>query len=251
MDGTVDGHCFLDKYFATGELIDLYSINFKSGKSHQPQPKNLSLDNREVCRSTMGALLLLALDPCLSAAEEDVKKIFPCLVGACLNGNGHRQIYDADFLLFNLITKQILAFGLGRKNRLFFMGFDASDNYAMQSFGCISPQDLEADLTLQPHFFQKFLASDPARVVPFLLNSLSMAGEGYEDNNPAFLNELIENGPDADGIFRDECGYEFTKDDLKEMKSAIKQADRNVKEGEAPFRKLFKGCSILNWELEN
>lgn len=250
-NGTRDGASFLQKYFATRELVDVYSSKWmkkSAARGGRFGKEVLSGFNAKFGTQYQGHLLLLAIDEYRHELKNDIKGIFPFLTGNSIGEDGFPRIHDADFLFINIATKQVLAFGLGRKNRLFISGYDPSDNYLKRILNLNLNDDLtEFGSERQPPFIKKFLALDHARVVPFLINALCIAGEGWEDWNTGEFEEMLEKGADKDGLFRDSDGQEYSKDEMTEIVSELHDAKKKIDDGEAPFLELFKDCDILSW----
>ena len=118
------------------------------------------------------------------------------------------QLHKPDLIFINLATRQILCVGLGRKNQFF--GY-ALDNYHVRIHDSVVEEIVsrayEASAENPTHkFLNEFLKYDYARVVSSLVESLYEFGIcarnwDHLPLNPELIDQIIESGPNENGLF--------------------------------------------------
>jgi hypothetical protein len=120
---------YIDKMKAKGDLIDIYSREFISKNTSDYNLEDLLEVEKKYGKDFYGHMLILhLLDESDSAINEliELYKPFENLLNA-KNILGYTK-HNPDFIFINLITKQILCAGLGRKNRLFLIDLETVES---------------------------------------------------------------------------------------------------------------------------
>jgi hypothetical protein len=122
--------------------------------------------------------------------------------------NGHHK---PDLVFINLATQQVLCAGLGRKN--YFFGFAVGDDQVQLGDSDIALlvrgwnlKELPAHKMANKRFMQEFCKYDYARVISSLLEALyefgcNARGWDYLPQNPELIQNIIDAGPNADGMY--------------------------------------------------
>jgi hypothetical protein len=170
-NGTPQAMALLKKFEDSGNLIDVYSENWKllndlAIKFTDESFLNLDADKGNEYR---GHLLILCLADAKYADIKEICSIYPPLAKV------FERLNTPKFLIFNLITKQILCVGLGRKYRLFTI--DAASNESVSIEGI--QVSIGADTK---NYSQNFLRLDYFGVVVNFLKGLSDLDDALSEN---------------------------------------------------------------------
>jgi len=118
------------------------------------------------------------------------------------------RLHKPDLIFINLATKQILCVGLGRKN--YFFGFALEDANVQLHDGVVQEivrKTYENSGKSSTHkFLNDFLKYDYAQVVSSLVESLYEFGIcarnwDHLPLNPELIDQIIDSGPDENGLF--------------------------------------------------
>ena len=205
---------------ASGELVDLY------------QSKWVKKRYRNFMKTYDGNLeenyLMLALDQYQRETIALLPVAFPN-TGKCIEESLHKP----DFLILNMKTSQVLAFGLGRKNREFMFAVDEDPT-------------LESTIDTVDHFLEsrssykvRFTALDKAGVVIYILQRFQELSAAWEEWGNV---TTVDDEEDLSEV--------YTAQDLSRIRRAEAAWRRKIKRAEHPFRALFADCECLSWELD-
>lgn len=246
---------FIYNRFKTAEITDLYNSDWF--KNHYKDFRNNSntLSYKEFLKANAVRInriyLLLAIDDYRVETKDELIKAWPGLKKNGVVGGYSKTLglntYDPDFLLFNTSTKQILAFGLGRKNNDFMFAIDKKNKINKKI------RDVDDFLHKTSSFKNVFLKYDYAGLIEYLLQSFKKVSIGWNECGSLPLNdeqvkEILGKNP-TKKIYYDQFGDKYTKEELINVSKIFKEADNLILSGEDPFRQLFKNCSFLQWEL--
>ncbi|ABP35273.1 hypothetical protein [Polynucleobacter asymbioticus] len=209
-----------DRLQSEGSLVDLYSKEFfdknQDGPAFFLQPfemieeveRGISEDYGDN-KFPLNHLLFL----CVSLLSNEDKQLLISLY-APLKNILKDDIHHPNFLILNLYTKQILAVGLGRKNRLFCIDVASNKNIDLINL----PEDSEGN-----NYIQNFTEHD---VVDFFSDDLTgslqtLSYAFFEQDHLPFINDLqdaLESSPNEEGLYELD-GYEdgVTAQDIKDM----------------------------------
>lgn len=208
-NGTSQASKLFNRLKNEGILVDLYSKEFFDKNQNGP---TLYLENfdrmLEVEDGTnedysaekfpIGHLLVI----CISLAKDkDIKELVN--IYTPLDNVLRAGIHHPNFLIFNLYTKQILAVGLGRKNRLFCI--DVLSNQAIDPFDSTHNSSHNS-------YIQKFTEHD---VIDFVMEDLigplySLGNSFFEQDHLPYIEDLYslkEAEPNEEGLY-DLDGYD-------------------------------------------
>lgn len=207
--GTPNARACIEQLKQLDALVDVYSDEWLAANSDYCDfyPDDLveyQLKSKGACE---GHLLIIST----SLNRDQVAELLPAAYAPfadIFEPNGHHK---PDLVLINLATQQILCAGLRRKN--YFFGFAVGDDQVRLSDGDIdlvvrnwNLKELTAHKVANMHFMQEFCKYDYARVVPSLLESLyefgcNARGWDHLPLNPELIQDIIDAGPDADGMY--------------------------------------------------
>ncbi len=153
--------------------------------------------------------------------------------------------HKPDIVFMNLATQQILCVGLGRKNQLFGYAVGAEeveiDDDNVQD--ATSTDQIEAANTPTLLFMREFVQYDYAGIVTRLIDSLYEFGVSarawdHLPLNPELIEEILEQGPDEDGLF-DIDGEMMSLEEARDVIAEFAQADDWGNENLSCIQDLF------------
>lgn len=121
--GTKEAISFIEKYKKSGYLVDFYSEEYIS--TLNPELAQITIEDLKKYDSVYGTTYRGHMLPIFIGNENselinDLEKLYkPFKDLFNLEGIGGGWLHKPDFLIINLITKEILCVGLGRKNNCF------------------------------------------------------------------------------------------------------------------------------------
>ncbi len=174
----------------------------------------------------IGHMLFLYVDHYNLQNKSELSAVYPPLKRLFVSGQHH-----ADFLVLNLPRNEILALGLGRKNRIF-ASFIASDG------SCVETSDI--DNFRSSTDFLGFVSLDHAGLVDDLITALDELGTGFErwDSlpvNPGELQELL----DSDDELED-----FSREEVIDLLEEYKTADSLIEDAAWTINQFFPNLDV-------
>lgn len=158
--------------------------------------------------------------------------------------------HKPDLIFINLASQQILCVGLGRKNQLFGYAVGTSDVWVNDANvqAVTSTDQIEAAGSPTLQFMRQFVQYDYAGVVTTLIDSLYEFGVSarawdHLPLNPEIIEEILEQGPDEDGLF-DIDGEMMSLEEARDVIAEFAQADDWGNENLTCIQDLF---SDLTW----
>jgi predicted nucleotidyltransferase len=175
-----------------------YVLDIENGSNDEYDPDIFPLNH-----------LIFVRANCLSEEDrESLNEVYSPLMNVLRN-----DIHLPNFLLINLYTKQILAIGLGRKNRLFCI--DVETNKSINPIEYVIGSD-------DFHYMMKFTGHDALEFISDLTGALHEMGLAFfEQDHLPFINDLhalLDSEPNAEGLYELD-GYDdgVTRQEAQEM----------------------------------
>jgi hypothetical protein len=206
--GTKKAIALLEELQQAGYLIDVYSKSF-----FDRQPTAKDVPNAEYNQEDFEYLLKhYENDP--HSKEKPVGHLFFINVSVLRPElkNVLIELYEPfasylnsenlnpDFIIVNLFTKQVLCFGLGRKNRIF--SFDAVTGKTVNAFGLLGGSNPAEDIDYMDRFTQHDVydfVSDLAHA----LHKLGLAMYNYDSTpDQDKLEHALDSGPNQHGVYQ-------------------------------------------------
>lgn len=202
--GTKEALELIEALKSTGNLIDVYSREWMASK----EDGRFGVDELDALMEEHGDefihhLLVVMLDEYNQEISEKLIAVYPPLA-AVLKDNYHH----ADFLFINLATRQILAIGLARKNRMYMADV-------------ASGLDINTHDFFNNEYIKKFTELDHCKVVWEISDALERLGQSYYDfdhlpGNPDIIFELLSNPPEEDGLYHYD-GETYSRQELEDI----------------------------------
>jgi|688.fasta_scaffold448810_1 hypothetical protein len=219
-----DGIEFIAKYKKLGYLIDVYSSEWMPKEIDKSDNYTLNIRNLEFLEKEKGSdfkghLLALYMGDEDTELLRDLQNLYPPF----------RQLFEIshhlpDLLFINLMTKEILCSGLGRRNNSF--SFELHKYLESKSSNLDGNHSLELDTDPSDDFFKL----DHNDIVSSTLDCLEEFGtayyqllclQGIEDMDPVRSKK--------DGLYYyDNSDEGLTKSEVTELKSEYKRLRRNI-----------------------
>lgn len=214
-------------------LVDVYSLDWLE---KNPTYSYFSADDfKEFQAKSDGACAGHLL---IISAVHDLEEVSNLLISAhkpFSEAFGPDQWFKPNFVFVNLATKQILCTGLGRKN--YFYAHSIGENKVQfgDSYFNFTPNngiatEVSAQKKASQLFMESFCKYDFAGVVDNMLESLyefgcNASGWDHLPLNPDLIEEIIEAGPDSDGMYNidDEL---MSLDEVNEIVNEFERFDR-------------------------
>jgi hypothetical protein len=167
---------FIDQY-KLGNLINVYSNEWL--KDNQGVFKQFFKTQKKEFEGEISEhLFILFLDESNIKLQERLNKLIPSFKKILIS-----EKHLPDFIFINTISSQILAIGLGRKNRLFIY-----DVFLGKFIDCDISLYSKSD-AIKNSIINKFCKFDYANIFLIISNALNKLGEGYFYNEPKVVIE--------------------------------------------------------------
>lgn len=207
--GTLEARACISQLQALGALVDVYSHEWLAANPdyYDFYTEDLADYQSKSKGACMGHLLIIST----SLHRDQVAQLLPTAYAPFADIFAENRHHKPDLVFINLATQQILCAGLGRKN--YFFGFAVGDDQVQLGDGDIdllvrnwSSTELPAHKIASQRFMQMFCKFDYASLIPSLLQSLyefgsNARGWDYLPQNPELILNIIDAGPDADGMY--------------------------------------------------
>lgn len=225
-------------------LVDVYSKQWLDAHPNFPYCNATDLDEYQTTSSNACEGHLLVISTSL-----DEPKVAELLIAAYpafkASFSEDAPYHKPDIVFMNLATQQILCVGLGRKNQLFGYAVGAEeveiDDDNVQDV--TSTDQIEAANTPTLLFMREFVQYDYAGIVTRLIDSLYEFGVSarawdHLPLNPELIEEILEQGPDEDGLF-DIDGEMMSLEEARDVIAEFAQADDWGNENLSCIQDLF------------
>ena len=242
--GTPAAQACIKQLTELGALVDIYSKQWLDAHPSCPYCNADDLAEFQATSSNACEGHLLVISTSL-----DEPKVAELLIGAYPEFESvlgkTAPFHKPDLIFINLATEQILCAGLGRKNQLFGYAVGASDVWVNDANvqAVTSSEHIEAASTPTLQFMRQFVQYDYAGVVTTLIDSLYEFGVSarawdHLPLNPELIEEILEQGPDEDGLF-DIDGEMMTLEEVRSVISEFESADSWGNENLSCIQDLF------------
>lgn len=182
--GTPEAIKFIEKYKKTGHVVDFYSDEYVEHCNKNNCPINLKLLktlDQEHGTTYRNHLLVVYIGDQdkdmlseLSYLYEPIHRYFN------LDSDGPGTIIKPDFLLLNLVTREILCVGIGRRNREFHFELH---NYLARHTTTEAPYKInhfnKSEISVECS--ESFYDLDHWKLCRKLINEMTKLGEAYEE----------------------------------------------------------------------
>lgn len=242
--GTPAAQACIKQLTELGALVDVYSKQWL--ETHQNFPYCSADDlaeyqatSRNACE---GHLLIISTSLDEPKVAEQLICAYPefeSVLGA------NAPFHKPDLIFINLASQQILCVGLARKNQLFGYAVGAEEveinDGNVQDVTSTDQIDDAGTPTLQ--FMRQFVQYDYASIVTRLIESLYEFGVSarawdHLPLNPELLEEILKQGPDADGLF-DIDDKMMTLEEVRSVIAEFEQTDNWANENLSCIQDLF------------
>ena len=206
--GTPEVQNFIKKYKASGYLIDPYSDEWISQVANRADNNEINYESdldtyasfdQKYGKDYRNHLLIVYVYIYNKELLEDLKKIYQPLKYIFDGQSSVFGTHNPDFLFINLVTKQILCAGLGRKNRL--MQFDAA-RYAAGKHEHLIDVLTDGGANFDSKYVANFTALDHDEIISKLIYSLKILGDYLLENDRInFYPEIISAEPNDEGLY--------------------------------------------------
>lgn len=218
------------KYSEAGDFADIYTQGWfeRVAGNLTEMPAKWEKRWRQLKKTGEGRLVALRIHDGWRSEKEEFERLFPGIL------SDERHNPDVMFLNFN--SGAILAVGLGRKNRIFFL--DGEGQYIENAESAIKP----------------FSSDDELDIVKRMISTLERYGWAIydmasDDYHKEDLVEMLENGPREDGLFRLEDGEAgLDEASLDAMLHKHEEYEEEIAEALEFFQIVFPG-KAEKWEL--
>lgn len=242
--GTPAAQACIKQLTELGALVDVYSKHWLDAHPNFPycSADNLAEYQATSSNACEGHLLIIS-------TSLDEPKVAELLIGAYPEFESvlgkTAPFHKPDLIFINLATEQILCAGLGRKNQLFGYAVGTSDVWVNDANvqSVTSSDQIEAASTPTLQFMRQFVQYDYAGVVTTLIDSLYEFGVSarawdHLPLNPEIIEEILEQGPDEDGLF-DIDGEMMSLVEARDVIAEFAQADDWGNENLSCIQDLF------------
>jgi len=242
--GTSLANEFIVKYTSNGHLLDLYSDEWVKKKKDLEGMSTADFKSYDAKFGTeyKGHMLLIDCEWYESQESnfsKDLINVFPKYKDQ-LRDYSENVYYDPSFILINLVTKQMLAVGLGRKNGLFMTDVETNVSVELNSSNNLGAQALFGNL--DKAYLANFLKLDHAGVVyKFLASLQEMGAMVYSrdcDCTEYLFYELQNSEPDEDGMFEVD-GDTYSDEERSELIENFEQCQKVIKVHEDYLMSFF------------
>lgn len=232
-----------------GALVDVYSKQWLEAHPNFPYCSADDLADYQATSSNAceGHLLVISTSLDESVVAEQLMTAYPEFESVL---GKTAPFHKPDLIFINLATEQILCAGLGRKNQLFGYAVGTGDVLINEAnvHDVTSTDQIEAASTPTLQFMRQFVQYDYAGVVTTLIDSLYEFGVSarawdHLPLNPEIIEEILEQGPDEDGLF-DIDGEMMSLEEARDVIAEFAQADDWGNENLTCIQDLF---SDLTW----
>jgi hypothetical protein len=221
---------FISEQKKNGDLLDIYSNEWleKRYKGSKYIKNEINAFIKKEGIKFIGHMLIIHL---ADESEENLNKFISIYkpfenVLSAKNIFGY-STHNPDFIFVNLHTKQILAAGLGRKNRLFLVDVESEESIDYDSEGFkISASDIFTNKNKS--YYEKFIALDCLDIVTEIISALEKLGVSLFSyascRNKDEIEEILETSPNEDGYYtidRSDVSKEELEDELDEIESSL------------------------------
>ena len=252
--GTPEVQHFIQKYKASGHLIDPYSDQWISQVAKRAENNEINYESdldtyasfdEEYGLDYRNHLLIVYVDIYNKELIEDLKNIYQPLKYIFEEQGSSFGTYKPDFLFINLATQQILCVGLGRKNRL--MQFDADRYAAGKHEPEIDMLEKNAITGVDIAYFSKFTDLDYDGLCGKLIFDLKTLGESlvdyeYLNYHPEMTYEL-----NSDGIYEFENGRDSVgEDELEALNESFQIISTAIEESSEGLQVFFPFIDIAD-----
>ncbi len=242
--GTKEAQMCIRKLTELGALVDVYSKQWLDGHPNFPYCSADDLAEYQATSSNAceGHLLVISTSLDEAVVGEQLLAAYPAFEPIF---GQKAPDHKPDIVFMNLATQQILCVGLGRKNQLFGYAVGAEeveiDDDNVQD--ATSTDQIEAANTPTLLFMREFVQYDYAGIVTRLIDSLYEFGVSarawdHLPLNPELIEEILEQGPDEDGLF-DIDGEMMSLEEARDVIAEFAQADDWGNENLSCIQDLF------------
>lgn len=242
--GTKEAQMCIRKLTELGALVDVYSKQWLDGHPNFPYCSADDLAEYQATSSNAceGHLLVISTSLDESVVAELLMAAYPEFESVL---GKTAPFHKPDLIFINLATEQILCAGLGRKNQLFGYAVGTSDVWVNDANvqSVTSTDQIEAANTPTLLFMREFVQYDYAGIVTRLIGSLYEFGVSarawdHLPLNPELIEEILEQGPDEDGLF-DIDGEMMSLEEARDVIAEFAQADDWGNENLSCIQDLF------------
>jgi len=253
MGGTNQAISFIEKYKKTKQVVDFYTAEHI--QSLDPATSSISIEDLEKFDAENGIqyrshLLTIYIGDSNTELIEDLSNLYlPFKRLFSLKSDHGSWLHSPDFLIINLITREILCVGLGRKNRSF--------DFELHRYLSLRTTNDEKNILL-PSFdgtksvdcSDEFFALDHHSVSKKIITTVEELGEVYYeyDNLPGNSDVMVtrkkdglyylDDFDDADGM---------TKNEVKELENEYKNCSESIDDSLNLLKEFFP--NIEDWDL--
>lgn len=253
--GTKKAIALLEELQQAGYLIDVYSKSFfdrqpsikddPNAEYNQEDFEHLlkHYENDTECEDKpVGHLYFINVSDLKPELKNVLIELYAPFVNY-LNSGKH----NPDFIIVNLFTKQVLCFGLGRKNRIFC--FDAVTGKTVNAFGLLGGPNPSED----SDYMDRFTEHDVCEFVSDLahaLYKLGLAMYNY-DSTPDRdkLQHTLDSGPNQHGVYQLKSldgevlnDDEYSNEEIIELLDQIIVAEKDEEDSMKVINIFFPEC---------
>jgi hypothetical protein len=242
--GTAAAKTCIKQLTELGALVDIYSKQWLDAHPNFPycSTDDLAEYQNTSSNACAGHLLVVSTSLNESVVGEQLLAAYPAFENIFGQKAPHHK---PDLIFINLATRQILCAGLGRKNQLF--GYAVSAEEVTIHDGNVqdvtSTDQIEAADTPTLLFMLEFVQYDYAGIVTRLIDSLYEFGVSarkwdHLPLNPELIEEILEQGPDEEGLFEID-GEMMSLEDARSVIAEFESADNWGKENLSTLQDIF------------
>jgi hypothetical protein len=247
-NGTLKVQNYINRMKNDGDLIDIYSHEWLNEKYKDDEYvleriKELEIKNKS---DFIGHMLIVHLADETNESLNELLSLYKPLKNV-INAQGEFGYtkHNPDFLFINLYTKQILATGLGRKNRLFLIDVESNANIELRrpSLRTSASQIFHNN----ENYYENFTSLDALDIVSEIIVSLEKLGialfEYAHCRNRNEIEDILQTKPNKDGYyFIDDL--ELTKEELENELDEIDSALNSMDEAIEVIQDYFQHAEI-------
>jgi len=242
--GTPAAQACIKQLTELGALVDVYSKQWLDAHPNFPYFSADDLAEYQATSSNAceGHLLIISTSLDESVVAEQLMTAYPEFESVL---GKTAPFHKPDLIFINLATEQILCVGLQRKN--YFFGYAVGAEEVEIDDGNVqdvtSTDQIEDAGTPTLQFMRQFVKYDYAGIVTTLIDSLYEFGVSarawdHLPLNPEIIEEILEQGPDEDGLF-DIDGEMMTLEEARSVIAEFESADSWGKENLSCIQDLF------------
>jgi hypothetical protein len=252
--GTKKAIVLLAKLQQEGDLVDVYSKSFFNRLPSIKDDPNAEYNqedfeyllkqyenNTDSEYKPVGHLLFINVSDLKPELKNVLIELYEPFANY-LNSGKH----NPDFIIVNLFTKQVLCFGLGRKNRIFF--FDAVTGKTVNAFRLLGGQNPAEDI----EYMDRFTQHDVYEFVSDLAHALYKLGVAMYNFDSApdqdKLEHALDLGPNQFGVYQlmssrgEILDDEYSKEEIVELLEQIIVSEKEEEDSMKVINIFFPEC---------